>query len=225
MFGDLRGVKTVSSIQLFNENAYTFQHPDLLRVKAIISDPPYGISYSPGFDKRGWTAKSFVGKNIVLGDDKPFDPTPFLHYPVQVFFGANHFADKLPASSNWIVWDKRDGITPNDFADCELIWTNQKGVARIFRHRWYGAIRDSEQGVERIHATQKPLVLMKYIIERLTQPNDLILDPFFGSGVTALACLATGRDFIGCELDPVIFAKAKARIAQAQQQGNLDLVF
>lgn len=188
-------------------------------VDAVVTDPPYGVGYSPSQNSaKAWRSKTFVGSVVVVGDDKPFDPVPFLAFPVVVLFGANHFADKLPASSEWVIWDKRDGLPSNDFADCEMIYTNGSGVARLYRHRWSGALRDSERGEARVHPTQKPLELMAWLIQRYTVPGATVFDPFMGSGTTGIACVRTGRNFIGCEIDPVHFSTAKSRIAKAQLQ-------
>ena len=192
---------------------------DLANVHGLISNPPYGIKYSPSQNtSKAWGVKTFVGSVVVTGDDVPFDPEPFLFFPVVVLCGANHFADKLPASSEWIVWDKREGMTSNDFSDCEMIWTNGNGVARIFRHIWSGAIRASEKNIERVHPTQKPIALMRYLIERYTNPNEIIFDPFMGSGTTGVAAVQLNRKFIGCEINPHYFAIAEKRIKQAQMQ-------
>jgi site-specific DNA-methyltransferase (adenine-specific) len=191
-------------------------------VDAVITDPPYGIGYSPSQNSsKAWGLKTFVGKSIVKSDDKPFDPHPFLVFKTIVLFGANHYADKLPPSSEWVIWDKREGMTSNDFADCEIIWTNGDGVARLFRHIWSGAIRASEHGESRVHPTQKPIVLMRYLLENYTSKGDTIFDPFMGSGTTGVACMQLGRNFIGCEIDPGYFAIAQKRISDAAAQPAL----
>lgn len=195
--------------------------PSLSGINALISDPPYGEEYSPRqitTNSKAWGLKTFTGNIVVSGDDIPFDPSPFLNYPVVILFGGNHYADKLPPSPGWIIWDKRDGLTSNDFADCELIWTNQNRVARLFRHRWMGALRDSEKGIPRVHPTQKPIVLMEWIINNYTQPGDTILDPFSGSGTTGIAAYLTGRNCILIEKDPEIYKVMELRISKIQQQ-------
>jgi site-specific DNA-methyltransferase (adenine-specific) len=212
----------------YQDELVTIYHGDCLGlmdeswpVDALISDPPYGIGYSPGGGGRGWgglggaNPKTFTGDNIVRGDDQPFDPSPFLNYPVVVLFGANHYAPRLPASSEWVVWDKRDGMMVNKFGDCELIWTNQSGPARVVRHVWNGAFRDSERGQQRQHPTQKPLFLMHWLIERYTQPGDLILDPFMGSGTTLVAAKRANRRAVGIEIDEHYCAVAAARCQQS----------
>jgi len=164
--------------------------------------------------------RQFVNAPII-GDSHPFDPSPFLGFPVVVMFGANHFADRLPASRGWVFWDKRGDFAPTDFADGELIWTNQNKPVRVFRHYWRGVIRASENGEKHYHPTQKPVTLMAWLLEQYTKPEDVILDPFMGSGTTGVACVQTGRSFIGCEIDPTYYAIAERRIAEAQLQGVL----
>jgi len=192
-------------------------------IDAVITDPPYGISMPTNYKsrKRGALARCNDFKPII-GDNKPFDPSPFLNFPVIALFGANHFADKLPISGAWIVWDKLDGLKSkrefgfNDNSDCELIWTNKGKAARIFSHRWMGAMKGSEHRQKRVHPTQKPIVIMEMLIKYLTKEGDTILDPFMGSGTTGVACVNTGRNFIGIELDENYFKIAEQRIGEAR---------
>ncbi len=192
--------------------------PTLDSVNAVVTDPPYGIAYRHGARKNG----KVLGMDLVsiVGDDKPFDPEPWLDYPVVVLWGANHYADRLPPSSCWLIWDKRDSKTINDQADCEMAWTNQKRPARLYRHYWNGArAKDTPQ---RVHPNQKPMGLMQWAMKRMELArNTTILDPFMGSGTTGVACVKTGRRFIGIEIDPNYFAIAKKRIQEAQMQPRL----
>ena len=191
-------------------------------VDAVITDPPYGISYRQGSDAKNGKGK-WQKRHVdvpIAGDDKPFDPRPFLPFPVVVLFGANNYADNLPPSRGWLFWDKKPDLGSNDFADGELIWTNQDAVVRGFRHRWSGVIRASENGERSHHPTQKPVALMAWIIEKYTRPGDLILDPFCGSGTTGVACVQTGRRFIGIEIDPGYADIARTRIAKAAEQAR-----
>jgi site-specific DNA-methyltransferase (adenine-specific)/modification methylase len=163
----------------------------------------------------------FAGEAI-YGDDKPFDPLSILAMSAPtIMWGGNHFASRLPDSASWLVWDKRaaSGHT-NDFADCEIAWTNLKGVARVFRHHWDGMMRASERG-ERCHPTQKPIALMVWCIEKLQDAPLLILDPFMGSGTTGVAAIQMGRQFIGIEREPKYFDIACERISKAVAQGQL----
>jgi site-specific DNA-methyltransferase (adenine-specific)/modification methylase len=136
-------------------------------------------------------------------------------------WGGNHFADKLATSACWFIWDKRaaSGHT-NDFADCEIAWTNLKGVARVFRHHWDGMMKASERGEPRVHPTQKPIAVMQWCIEQAGMP-ETILDPFMGSGTTGVAAMRLGRTFIGIEREPKYFDIACRRIEDAQRQVSL----
>jgi site-specific DNA-methyltransferase (adenine-specific)/modification methylase len=197
--------------------------PALDGVDAVVSDPPYGIGYVHG-DGGGKLARSTQFNRVeVIGDDKPFDPAPFLSFPRVVLFGANHFADRLPPSPNWLVWDKRDGVCSNDQADCEMVWTNLKGPARLTRHLWNGMLKASEKGISRVHPTQKPVAVMEWVLALTTERDNLVLDPFMGSGTTGVACVLSGRKFVGVELVPQYFDIACKRIADELKRPRLDL--
>jgi site-specific DNA-methyltransferase (adenine-specific) len=152
----------------------------------------------------------------IIGDDKPFDPLPFIGFPTVILFGANWYSDKLPAAAGWIIWDKKDGMTSNNFGDVEMAWVKGAIATRLIHHRWSGMIKASEQDQRRVHPTQKPVAVMAWIIEHYTKPGNTVLDPFMGSGTTGVACVQTGRNFIGIEIDPGYFEIAKRRIEQAQ---------
>lgn len=194
-------------------------------VDAVVSDPPYGIAFAHGGNDNsgiggGRYATKFA-KVKIAGDDAPFDPAHLLTFPSAILWGGNHFADKLPASSSWLIWDKRaaSGHT-NDFADCEMAWTNGKGVARVFRHHWDGMMRASERGMPRVHPTQKPIELMQWCLNFVTG-GGIVLDPYMGSGTTGVACAKAGRPFIGIELDPGYFEIACRRIRDAHRQVDM----
>jgi site-specific DNA-methyltransferase (adenine-specific) len=192
--------------------------PYIEGVNALVSDPPYGISYkSPS--GRGETVRGDYP--IIHGDDQPFDPTPFLGYSQVVLFGANHYADKLPPSAKWLVWDKRDGGTPNNNSDCELAWVKNGGSARLIRHLWNGMLKASEKDDRRVHPTQKPVAVMEWVLKQATKEGDLVLDPFLGSGSTGIACLKLGRRFVGIEIEPTYFDAACARLRDAYNRPDM----
>lgn len=149
-----------------------------IEADAVVSDPPYGIAFAHGGNDRSGIGKgryaTKFAKVAIVGDAEPFDPSPFLSLaPLVILWGGNHFADRLPPSAAWLVWDKRAASHhTNDFADCEMAWTNRPGVARVFRHQWDGMMRASERGVERVHPTQKPVELMRWCIEPLKAETD-----------------------------------------------------
>jgi site-specific DNA-methyltransferase (adenine-specific) len=195
-------------------------------IAAVITDPPYGIAVKTNYAERQRTALAQCNNfPPIVGDDRPFDPRPFLSFPVVVMFGANYYADKLPFGG-WVVWDKLNGLTSkrdwgfNDNSDCELIWTNQGNAARLIPHRWMGAMKESEHNERRVHPTQKPVALMATLIERYTQPGDLILDPYCGSGATGIAAVQTGRRFIGIEISDTYADIARERISKAAEQAR-----
>jgi site-specific DNA-methyltransferase (adenine-specific)/modification methylase len=188
-------------------------------IGAVVTDPPYGISYKTSASRSNH-AKTNVRPSLI-GDDEPFDPSVILRLKLPtILFGANHYADKLPASATWFIWDKRvrEGVGINDSADGEFAWSNLGGPARIFRHMWNGMWRDSERG-ESYHLTQKPVALMRWCIGKTDA--DCILDPFMGSGTTGVAAVQLGRRFIGIECDEGYFQIAKRRIMQAEQDATL----
>jgi DNA modification methylase len=138
-------------------------------------------------------------------------------------WGANHYADSLPAKQSWLVWDKRAASHhTNDFADCEMAWSSSGGVARMFRHHWDGMMKASERGESRVHPTQKPVVLMAWCMAAAKVPQGAtVLDPFMGSGTTGIACIRSGRKFIGIEKDLRYYEIAKNRIIKELSQGRL----
>ena len=190
-----------------------------VKIDAVVTDPPYGIGFSHG-GGGGKLAKSTSLANMpIIGDDKPFDPTPWITQPA-ILWGANHFADRLPATQSWLSWDKRCSDYSNDQADCELAWTNLGFPARMFRHVWNGMLRGVESKVARVHPTQKPVRLMEWCLGFLPRAQT-ILDPYMGSGSTGVACVNLGRKFIGIELEPKYFDIAVRRIEEAYKQPRL----
>ena len=200
--------------------------PALTDVNAVVSDPPYGIAYNPGGKPRAFKGrrykKTYSAVDAVTGDSEPFDPAPILELGLPaILWGGNHYADALPPSAAWFVWDKRCGFGSNDFADCEMAWTSLDGPARLFRHYWNGALRDSEHGEPRWHPTLKPVVLMEWCLKQLPPECDSVVDPYMGSGTTGVACLRLGRKFAGIELEPRHFETAVQRLTEAHRQPDL----
>jgi site-specific DNA-methyltransferase (adenine-specific) len=199
-------------------------------VDLLLTDPPYGINLQTNYAsrKRGRLAKS-NDYAPVHGDDKAYDPAPLLAFKRLILFGANYYADKLPPSPSWIVWDKRDGLSTKkrqvgfcDSADVELAWTNLGGPARIIYHRWMGMLKASEKKDKRVHPTQKPAALMEEIIAWRTNPGDLILDPYCGAGATLVAAQRQGRRAIGIEISPqyceITAQRLKQDLDRAEQE-------
>lgn len=193
-------------------------------VDAVITDPPYGLAMDVAAHKNSGqqhgNAKCAKGKYIDTNwDSKPFEPTALLnrYFNIPMFiFGANHFSRLLPEMTSWLVWDKRCDLPSNDYGDAELIWSNIGGPVRIIRHRWNGMIKDSERGQRRSHPTQKPIAVMSQIISKWTRPDDLILDPYAGSGSTLVAAKRLGRRYVGIEISPEYCKIAEDRLRQGE---------
>jgi hypothetical protein len=130
---------------------------------------------------------------------------------VHVWWGGNYYADALPPSSCWLVWNKENGR--NAFADCELAWTNQKSAVRMFTHRWNGMLRDSERE-RRWHPTQKPAALAAWCFEQYAPEKCAVLDPFAGAGWSVIAAEQTGRSGYGLEYEADYVAVTLERLAK-----------
>lgn len=166
----------------------------------VYTDPPYGISYKSPSGK-GLTSRGDYP--VIVGDDKPFDPSCLFSYSDKIVtWGANHYANYLPNSACWLVWDKREGDAINNNSDCELAWCSQGGSARLFHHKWNGMIKASEKKDKRVHPTQKPLALHEWVFD-ICDAGKKVLDLFGGSGSTLIACEKTNRQCFMMELDPV----------------------
>ncbi len=192
---------------------------DAYEITALVTDPPYGI----GESNEKALSRGKLANPIDYGhfewDKKPASAVQISSARIraknQIIFGGNYF--ELPPTSCWLVWDKQNGT--NDFADCELAWTNlQKAVRRIY-WRWNGMIRRGDD--VRQHPTQKPEGVMKWCIEQLPDTCSIILDPFMGSGTTGVACAKMGRKFIGIEIEPKYFDIACRRIEEAYRQPDM----
>ena len=184
-------------------------------VDLVLTDPPYGIGADKGVGGFG------SSKTDNHYDDNWDDCTP----PVEMFneiirisknaviFGGQFFTDKLPVNGHWIVWDKKGDIQfDNPFGDCELAWTDvtKKSVKK------YVVIQQGFVSKERVrwHPTQKPVELFGQIIADYSEADSIILDPFLGSGTTAVAAKQLGRKFIGIELSEKYCEIARGRLSQ-----------
>jgi site-specific DNA-methyltransferase (adenine-specific) len=178
-------------------------------VALLLSDPPYGMGYKPL--RGGDGSKRF--ETGVTGDDLPFDPSHLLDYHRLVLFGANWYAHKLPPSGGWIVWDKTPRGAKNGFvaSHAELAWTNLSGSITKYCYQWGG----EAHGVEpHLHPTQKPEALMEWCIRQYTELDDLVLDPYLGSGTTLRAAKNLGRRAVGIEIEERYCEVAAKRLGQ-----------
>lgn len=179
-------------------------------IDAVITDPPYGL------DKK-WTGGTWFTKGVYANGitwDQPVDNdfiVSLTKYDTCIIWGGNYYA--LPPARCWLMWDKPDIF--HTMGQFELAWTNlDKPTNKMIHscHSWH-----------REHPTEKPLKLMTWCIELYTQPNDLILDPFLGSGTTAVAAYQTGRRCIGIEISEDYCDIAVKRIKEAVAQKTIAL--
>ncbi len=200
-------------------------------VALIHGDPPYGVNEKTNRAatgrglQAGTKRRRDAGRgpiNIrdfppVVGDDGPFDPAPLLALDrPTVLWGANHYAPRVPASPSWILWDKRDGTTPDDNADGELAWSNLGGPLRIFRHLWRGTCRASETGTPHLGPTQKPIALSSYVFARAKlERGALVFVPYLGSGPDLPAARAMGLRVIACDVESWCCRTAVSRLGAA----------
>lgn len=190
--------------------------PVLGKVDACVTDPPYGIGKDGQIRTTGGNggrkAYDFLGWDAERPSAEVFKLL-LAAAPQAVIWGGNYFADLLPATGKWLVWDKGQRINQSDG---ELAWTSRGGALRI---KTLNRVELMTDGAE--HPTQKPVRLIKWCIEQLEDEPGLILDPFMGSGTTGVAAVQMGRDFIGIEREESYFEIACRRIEQAQRQGDL----
>lgn len=137
----------------------------------------------------------------------------------QIIWGANHFIENIPFanSSAWIVWDKVNGAT--DFADSELAYTSFKKAVRNFVFQWSGMLQGDMKNKEaRIHPTQKPVKLYKWLLGKYAKEGDKILDTHGGSMSIAIACHDLKFDLDLYEIDKDYFEAGKKRLKQHTDQ-------
>jgi site-specific DNA-methyltransferase (adenine-specific) len=197
------------------------EYPDKYFDLAIV-DPPYGIGEDVASNhsrSRLANAKVYTAK----GWDKE---TPNEEYFQEIFrvsknqiiWGGNYFLDKIKVpTSCMLVWDKENG--ENDFADCELAWSSFKSAVRRFKFRWAGMLQGNMKDKEsRIHPTQKPVQLYKWILQNYGTTGDKILDTHVGSASSLIAFEEEGFDYVGFEIDKEYFDNANKRIEQYRSQ-------
>ena len=204
------------------------RYPDNYFDLAIV-DPPYGIGESGG-KNRNSKKGSAIGLKTPNYTKKDWDNCiPPKEYFLelqrisknQIIWGGNYFIEHLKPTSCFLVWDKKE-TAKGDFADCELAWTNFKTAVRKFTYGWIGFdYINNPHKEKKIHPTQKPIALYKWILDKYAKPGDKILDTHLGSGSIAIACHDYGFDLTACELDEEYFDKAMERITNHTNQTKL----
>lgn len=189
-------------IRITNEDnmALMARYPDKYFDLAIV-DPPYGLAdrLVKGGAKGGMgTMRNLADDKVTTWDDKIPPPEYFTELQRvsknQIIWGGNYFLDYLGKTDGFVVWDKMNGTNP--MADAELAWQNIKGTTRMFRWHHF-----SGEKTTKIHPTQKPVALYKWLLDKYAKPDDKILDTHLGSMSIAIACADYGFELVGCELD------------------------
>lgn len=176
-----------------------------------IVDPPYGININESIGRRKGDKHS--GHKKAYWDSK----IPTAEYFAelrristnQIVWGGNYMTEHLPPSPCWLMWDKgfSELVT---FAQFEMAWTSFKSSAKKF---------DRHPGqFDKIHPTQKPVALYKWILKKYAEKGQRIIDTHLGSGSSAVAAHYFGCDFVGLEIDKDYFAAAQARVAHDTRQ-------
>lgn len=135
----------------------------------------------------------------------------------QIIWGANYFCEFLPSGTGWLFWNKLNGLD-NCFSDGEFAFSSKGIQSKYFE---CSAFHDLKGGKDRIHPTQKPTKLYKWILKNYAKQGDKILDTHLGSGSIAIACHDYGFDLTACELDKEYFDKAMQRINNHTAQQKL----
>ena len=190
------------------------RYPDKCFDLAIV-DPPYGIGMDGG--NVGYKGKNNFAK-------KDWDKsTPNERYfkelfrvsKNQIIWGGNYFG--LPPSRCFLVWDKGEGFYNRTYAECELAWTSFDKNTCKFKHD--PLAKGDYKG--KIHPTQKPIALYKWLLEKYAKSGDKILDTHLGSGSIAIACHDYGFDLTACEMDKDYYEAAMNRLANHQSQQKI----
>lgn len=194
-----------------------------------IVDPPYGIGQSGGAyanSARG-SARGFSG--AVIHKRKEWDKaTPDQSYfdelfrisKNQIIWGGNHFTDKIPVSRGWAIWYKNVSQNSRMHSDCELAWTSFDMRARLFVHDYIGIGYINGKAIhgEKIHPTQKPVQLYRWLISQYCPDALKIFDSHVGSASSLIAYEDAGLEYVGYELDADYYKAAVQRIKDHKSQ-------
>jgi len=196
-------------------NNYDDNHFDL-----AIVDPPYGIGGDSLHSNRKLKGAGKLKNRAINKFDTTWDNYPpkqdYFNELMrvsknQIIWGGNYFGDYLGRTRGIICWDKVQPF-PN-FSAWEMAWTSFDCVARIFKY-------DNRYG-GKIHPTQKPIELYKWLLHKYSNKGEKILDTHLGSGSIAVACHYFGVDLVGVEISKEYYNSAKERIDELTKQETL----
>ena len=211
----------MSNIEITNEDnmllmaRYQDKHFDL-----AIVDPPYGIAR---FGNRKELSNRICKEaKINNWDTKPTDlyfNELFRISKNQIIWGANNFV--LPPTEYFCIWNKKQSV--ENFASAEYAWVSMglKKPAQVFEYSIHKTMSDRKHEGGKIHPTQKPVALYKWLLDKYAKQGDKILDTHLGSGSIAIACHDYGLNLTACELDKQYYEKALDRLKKHQMQQKL----
>lgn len=187
--------------------------PDKAFDLAIV-DPPYGIGANQEKPHNGWQDWGIKQWDSAAPDSSYFVEL-FRVSKNQIIWGANHFIERINRNSPaWILWDK--GQRDFSLADGELAWSSFNRAMRIFTMSRAAALQEGK-----IHPTQKPIALYKWLLQNYAEPHWSVLDTHLGSGSSRIAAYDLGFDFTGYELDADYFDAQEKRFQEHIAQPKL----
>lgn len=223
-------IKTLDDIKREGIQLNTIYHGDCLKIMPyikdksidlVLTDPPYGIGGDKGVGGDGkYPRRKYTD---TWDESRPskecFDKMLRVGRKI-IIFGGNFFTDLLPVNGHWIVWDKSGDVNFRDtFSDAELAWTNiNKQSVKKYTVIQRGFIMQEKP---KLHPTQKPLRLFEAIIRDYSEKDNIVLDPFAGSGTTGVACANLGRNYILIERELKYCQIAEERIKNETRQQKL----
>lgn len=199
------------------------RYPDKYFDLAIV-DPPYGIDADVKNNTNKMQSNKSATKSKKYGSQLWDSETPndlyfnelFRVSKNQIIWGANYFG----LIGGMIYWHKN--VTMPTYSTGEIAWISWLNKIDFVDITWHGMLQvDMKNKEHRIHPTQKPVALYKWLLDKYAKPNDKILDTHLGSGSIAIACHDYGFDLTACELDPEYFEAAIKRINNHKLQSKL----
>ena len=197
-------------------------------VDMILTDPPYGMNFQSSHRKTKYE-KIKGDSNLDWLDDfvneiyRVSKPNT-AHYVFCSFHHIDKFKQAIEKKfkvKNILTWVKNNtsmGDLKGDFAPkTEFIIFFHKG-RRLINGKRDPNVLEFKKTRNELHPTQKPVDMTEYLIGKFSDEGDVILDPFMGSGTTAIACLNTNRNFIGFELDKGYFDIANERVDRHKRE-------
>ena len=196
-------------------------------VNLVLTDPPYGIKSVDR--KTGQLGKGSKIYHECIGDwncDMFIDSFRILRVISNslIIWGGQNFTDILPPSTGWIFWDKLKNSDTLSFGDGELAWSNVNTKIKKYAFKWNGFVKEGNSELNhKVHPNQKPVELHMRILEDFSQPDDVILDCFGGSGTTLIACEMTGRKCLMMEISPEYCDVIRERYMKLKEEYPLEL--